>query len=160
MSSMLGFQVPLLRAVIDACQLPPVSEVARAPDIQDVYRITIHLFDRRACDSVSTLRCSMTEGVVLETVYQRALLLKPITHRIDGERYETFVKAVKNLGFDRMHDQPDLPDYDATDLWLIERAAGTFGHNLIVAPDLARNEFARLANAIKNGLPEVLRQVK
>ncbi len=58
MSSFLGFQVPLLRSVIDSCKLPPVRQVAQQPGVQVVYRITIHLFDRRASDSVSTLRCS------------------------------------------------------------------------------------------------------
>ena len=160
MSSMLGFQAPLLRAVIDDCGLPPISEVARPPGVQDVYRITMHRFDRRACNSVSTLRCALTEGVVLETVYQRALLLQPLSHPIDGFRYEAFVKAVAALDFDHLRDQPDLPDYDATDLWLIERAAGTFTHGVIVAPELARDRHARLVNAVKNGLPETLRVVK
>ncbi len=80
MSSLLGFQAPLLRSMANQCQLPSIREVARAPGMQDAYRVTIHLFDRRACDSVSTLRCTTTEGIVLETVYQRTPLLKPIKH--------------------------------------------------------------------------------
>ncbi len=160
MSSILGFQAPLLRSVADECHLPSVSQIARAPGMQDVYRITIHLFDRRASDSVSTLRCSTTDGAVLETVYQRTPLLKPIKHVMDAAEYDAFVKAVASVSFDRLPDQPRLPDYDATDLWLVERAAGTFLHSVIVAPDLAQNQYARLVNAVKHGLPAVLRQVK
>lgn len=160
MTPILGFQAPLLRAVADGCALPSVSEIAWRAGVQDVYRITIHYFDGRACDSASTLCHSAAKGIVLETVYQRALLLKPLTHRIDAARYDTFVKAVMNLGFDHLYDQPNLPEYDATDLWLIERAAGTFSHSVILAPDLARDAYGRLANAVKHGLPEVLRIVK
>ncbi len=65
-----------------------------------------------------------------------------------------------SVSFDHLPDQPDLPGYDATDLWLVERAAGTFAHSVIVAPDLARDQYARLVNAVKHGLPAVLRQVK
>ncbi len=160
MSSLLGFQAPLLRSVADECRLPPIREVARAPGMQDAYRITIYLFDRRASDSISTLCCSTTGGAVLETVYQRTLLLNPIRHVIDAADYDEFVKALASVSFDRLPDQSGLPDYDATDLWLIERAAGTFAHSVIVAPDLAQDQYARLVNAVKHGLPAVLRQVK
>jgi len=53
-----------------------------------------------------------------------------------------------------------LPAYNLTDLWLIERAAGTFAHSVILAPELARDEYSKLVNAVKNGLPEALRVVK
>ncbi len=35
-----------------------------------------------------------------------------------------------------------------------------FLHSVIVAPDLARGEYGRLVNAVKHGLPAVLRQLK
>lgn len=158
-ASILGFQAPLLRAIADQLGLKPISEIARLPGVHEVYRITVQYFDGRACNSAATLRSSLT-GVVLETVYQRALARKPIAHGIDEARYEEFVQAVKSLRFDRMRDQPNLPDYNSTDLWLVERAAGTFYHNVILAPELARDAYGRLANAVKHGLPEALRQVK
>jgi hypothetical protein len=43
---------------------------------------------------------------------------------------------------------------------LVERAAGTFIHSVVVAPDTAVDHHARLVNAVKNGLPEALRLVK
>ena len=88
------------------------------------------------------------------------MLSKPITHPIEDARYQEFVKAVMGLHFDKLPDQPDLPAYNSTDLWLIERAAGTFSHSVILAPELARDEFSKLVNAVRNGLPEALRQVK
>ena len=92
--------------------------------------------------------------------YQRALNRKPLSHRIEEQRYTEFITAVKGINFDHLPDQPDLPAYNSTDLWLVERAAGTYSHSVILAPELARDAHNRLANAIKHGLPEALRQVK
>ena len=159
-ASILGFQAPLLRSIAAQLGLPTISEVAGKPGVREVYRFTVHYFDGRACNSVATLICSQTSDVKLENVYQRALNRKPITHSIEDTRYTEFVKAVKGLPFDKLPDQPNLPAYNSTDLWLIERAAGTFSHNVILAPELALDDFSKLANAVRNGLPEALRMVK
>lgn len=164
-ASLLGFQAPLLRSIAEELQLPPLTEIARQPGTHEVYRITVHYYDGRACNSVATLRGSATQAVMLEVLYQRALNRKPLTHHIEDQRYTAFVKALKSVGFDHLGDQPGLPAHDATDLWLVERAAGTFSHSVIIAPELAplglvRDNYRRLANAVKNGLSEALRQVK
>lgn len=157
---MLGFQAPLLRSVADQLKLTPVKVIAQQPGVQEVYRVTVHYFDGRACNSVTTLRRVFPDGIVLETVYQHALREQPLIHRLDEPRFEEFVKAVKGLRFDKLADQPDLPDHHTTDLWLVERASGTFIHSVILAPELARDQHNALANAIKHGLPEALRVVK
>src|SRR4051812_25105173 len=136
-ASILGFQAPLLRSVAAQLGLPPVSEVARTPGVREVYRFTIHYYDGRACNSVSTLTVSPTGGVRLENVYQHALNRKPIAYLIEDARYNGFVRAVKGLAFDKLPDQPNLPAYNSTDLWMIERAAGTFSHSVILAPEFA-----------------------
>ena len=159
-ASMLGFQAPLLRSVADQLGLPPVSEVARTPGVREVYRFTVHYYDGRACNSVATLTVSPTGGIRLENVYQRALLSKPLTHLIEDTRYAEFVRAVMGLHFDKLPDQPNLPAYNSTDLWMIERAAGTFLHGVILAPEFANDVYSMLANAVRHGLPEVLRVVK
>ena len=159
-ASILGFQAPLLRSVADQLGLPPVSEVARIPGVREVYRFTVHYYDGRACNSVATLGVSPTGGIQLENVYQRALLNKPLSYSIEAERYQEFVRAVMGLHFDKLPDQPNLPTYNLTDLWMIERAAGTFLHSVILAPEQARDEFSMLVNAVRHGLPEALRVVK
>ncbi len=157
---MLGFQAPLLRSVADQLKLPSVKTLARQPGIHELYRITVHYFDGRACNSVATLRRASVEGLVLETVYQHALGEQPLVHQIDEVRFEALVKAIKGLRFDKLADQPNLPDHHTTDLWLVERAAGTFVHSVILAPEIALDQYNALANAIKHGLPEALRVVK
>jgi hypothetical protein len=158
-ASNLSFHAPLLRTVAEGLKLLSIAKIAAQPGVREVYRITVHFFDGRACNSVATLRRSF-DGSVLEVVYQQALGHKPIQHRISDERYDEFFKALKSLDFDKMRDQPNLPEHNTTDLWLIERAAGTFRHSVILAPELAQEDYARLANSVRNGLPEALRQVK
>jgi hypothetical protein len=155
--SVLRFHAPMLRAISDALRLEPVSQIARQPGTKAVYRITVNYYDGRASNSVATLHCA-AERIELQVAYQRAFSAKPLTYRIDELRYETFVRALQSLRFDRMTDQPDLPEYNAADLWLVERAAGTFVHSVIVAPTLARDDHGRLVNAVRHGLPEALRQ--
>ena len=158
--SILGFQSPLLRGIAEQLQLPSVRELARQPGSHEIYRITIHYFDGRACNSVSTLRRIVAGNFVLGSAFQRALGNKSLAHTIERERYADFVKALNSLNFDHMGDQPNLPGYNSTDLWMVERAAGTFSHSVILAPELARDNYMRLVNAVRNGLPEALRQIK
>lgn len=159
-ASILGFQAPLLRAIADSLALAPVTTIARQAGVQEVCRITVQYYDGRACNSAATLRSTRVEGAVLEIAYQRALKRRPLVHTIDAERYAEFVKALKGIDFDHLGDQPDLPAYNSTDLWLVERAAGTFSHSVILAPELARDAYNRLANAVRHGLPEALREVR
>lgn len=159
-ASILGFQAPLLRSIADQLGLPPASEVARKPGVREVFRFTVHYYDGRACNSVATLSVVQTSGVRLENVYQRALNRKPITYPIEDARYAEFVRAVMGIHFDKLPDQPNLPAYNSTDLWMIERAAGTFLHSVILAPEFALNDYSKLTNAVRNGLSEALRVVK
>jgi hypothetical protein len=160
MPSLLGYHLPTLRGVAEHLGLERVEQMARRPGVQAVYRVTVHYFDARASDSVATLQRTSMERVTLELHFQRALGGKPLQLPITVSRYETFVTALQGLGFDRLSDQSNLPTYNTTDVWLIERAAGAFSHSIIVAPELAQDAYARLVNAVKNGLPEALKQVK
>ena len=158
MSSVLGYQLPMLLRIAERIGLPTVAQMARRPGVQVVYRVTVHYHDGRACDSVATLLKSVAEGITFEVHYQNALQGKPLTPEIAPAGYEDFVQALQHINFDRMGDQPDLSS--AADLWLLERAAGTFAHSVVIAPHSASDLHARLVNAVKNGLPEALRVVK
>ena len=159
--SLFNSHAPSLRAIADAMQLESVSLLVRRPGVQDVYRITVHYYDRRACDSVATLSKSITGGVTLDVVHRRALDHKPLTYRVDDARLRAFVAMIQRVRFDKLTDQPNLPVYDSTDLWLIERAAGTFRKSVIVAPANAdADPYKMLVEAVRNYMPEALRQVK
>jgi len=159
----LSFHAPLLRGVAERLRLPSVMTLARGVGVTGVWRITVHYFDSRAPDTVATLMRRSGVGTGLEVWTERPDI-PPITLTLSAERWATFTTAALSLRFDQLADQPNLPIYDTTDLWLIERAAGTFVHSVIVAPALAdaawqtpdQAGWTRLASVVRNGLPEAV----
>ncbi|MBE2266735.1 MAG: hypothetical protein IAE80_00795 [Anaerolinea sp.] len=158
--SLLGYHVPLLRGLAAELKCAPVGEMAQRPGVTDVYRVTVHYYDRRACDSVATLVKTITGGVTLDVVYRRALAQKPLTYKIAEERYQKLVLAFKAAGFDKLVDQSGLPAHDSTDVWMVERAAGSFVRGIIVAPDVpAPAPYQAVIAAVRHALPEAMRMV-
>lgn len=159
----LSFHAPLLRGVAERLRLPTVMTVARGVGVTGVWRVTVHYFDGRAPDTVATLTRRTGAGTGLEVWTERPGD-PSVTWTLSDERWATFTTAALSLRFDHLADQPNLPVYDSTDLWLIERAAGTFVHSVIVAPALAdaawktpdQAAWTRLVSAIRNGLPEAI----
>jgi hypothetical protein len=157
---LLSFHAPALRAIAESLRLPPLLEVMRQPGVQTAYRVTVIYHDGRFSNSVATVRRTMLEGVPLEIAFQRALDGKPLRYLIPPPRYEMFVKALAMQGFDKLADQENLPDYNVTDFWLIERAAGSFVRSVIVAPELATGKHATIVAAVRTYLPEALKEVE
>lgn len=146
-----------LRAIADRLQLPSVRQMAQQPGVRAVYRLTVYHHDRRALDSVATLR-RVGEEAHLTIVHERMFFIKPITHIIPLKRYESFTTGLQKLRFDHLGDQPDIPLY-SLDLWMLERAAGSFVHGVIVAPAAASGAHAALIDIIQTHLPEALREI-
>lgn len=157
--SLYSSQATTLRAIIDSTGAAPLLQLARLPGVRNVYRITVHHHDGRARDSVATLIDHKVEGARLEIAYRVTFGGKPLHHPIPPARYEAFIEAMNGIRFDHLKDPPALPPYGA-DLWLIERAAGTFSNGVIVAPDTADGAHASLVCAVRAHLPDVLREVR
>ena len=84
---------------------------------------------------------------------------KPLVYNVTTQRYEHFVATLNAVRFDQLDDQPALPPYGA-DLWLLERAAGSFTKSVVLAPDRAEGTHATLVAAVRADLPEALREVR
>lgn len=153
------YQAFLLRSIGDQMKLTPLQKVALLPGISAVYRLTVRYHDRRAHDSVATLRRFGRERPALEIVYRGLFEHRPLNLPVDPACYEAFMVALQKLRFDHLKDQPNLPTY-GTDLWLLERAAGSFAKSLILAPQLATEVHAALVAAVQTHLPEMLREVQ
>ncbi len=153
------YQAYLLRSIGDQIQLTPLQAIALQPGISGVYRLTARYHDRRAYDSVGTLRRFGRERPTLEMVYRGLFDHKPVAVAVEPPKYEAFALALQKLRFDQLKDQPDLPTY-GVDLWLLERAAGSFTKSLILAPELAKDVHAALVETVRTHLPELLREVR
>jgi hypothetical protein len=148
----------LLRSIAERLGLEPVKTLIRVPGMRALLRLTVYYHDRRALDAVGTLAYNRTNGIDLAVRYRGVFANKPLHYPYSENRYEGLSRALAGLHFDHLKDQPYLPLY-GLDFWLIERAAGGFVHSVIVAPQSAVNDHARLVTTIKTYLPEVLKEI-
>ncbi|MBZ0298774.1 MAG: hypothetical protein K8J31_03490 [Anaerolineae bacterium] len=150
-------QAAMLRGITERMGLPPIRTLCKEPDVLGVYRITVDYYDRRAHDSCATLVIRRS-GAQLAMHYQRAFDQKPILYPIATIQLEAFSHALQTLKFDTLSDQPEIPLY-GLDFWMVERAAGTFVHSVIISPQTAPGRHADLVRAIQTHLPEALRLI-
>lgn len=146
----------MLRGISDQAEVKTVPRIASEPGVKAVYRLTIRYHDRRSSDSVATLKWS--NEAVLSVVYRGLFGHKPVIFGIERERYEAFAQEMNKLGFDKLADQPNIPPHGA-DLWLFERAAGSFYKSVVIAPELTGNVYARMVFEVQRLLPEATRFV-
>jgi hypothetical protein len=150
----------VLRVIADRTGAAPLKKVALQPGLQAAYRISVHYYDKRACDSVATLcRFTSEDTRTLEVRYAGAFQEKALFHQIELEHYEAFMRVLQKVRFDHLADQPGLPAH-GIDLWLVERAAGSFNKGVILSPKYAAGAYAVIVDAVKTHLPEALRTVK
>jgi hypothetical protein len=148
-----------LRAIADQMSLPSTRKLAQSPGVSAVYRLTVRYHDRRAADSVATLMRVGKSEAKLEIVYRGLFNHKPVVVAFDEARYEAFTSILQKVHFDSLTDQQNIPSH-GVDLWLLERAAGTFNKSVIIAPELTGSVYARLVYMIGSTLPEAVREVK
>lgn len=161
MPSPIHTRITLMKSIAEKLGLPPIQTLAKQPGTQSVHRITFHYFDARLPERVATLSKTITTGIRIEAKPSQNPNEKLDIFPITPFRFEQLTKSLQSIHFDTLPDQEELPYYDSVDLWMVERAAGTFHHNVIVAPALALDAsvsmHARLVNLIRNVLPEAVR---
>ena len=148
-----------MRAIVEAVGVESLPEIARRPGVRAVYRVAVHHHDGRARDAVGTLSVHATEGARLDVVYRVTFGEKALVHRIAPVQLAAFTRVLQLVTFDRLDDQPSLPPY-GVDLWMIERAAGSFSRSVILAPDVTEYPYIALADAVRQNLPQILREVR
>ncbi len=150
-----------LRFIAVRLALPDLATVVREPGIGEAYRVTVQYHDGRHPDQIGTLTFGAMRGgsATLTVAYRRAadkpLIFMPT---IPIERARIFAAAIRALDFDRSDDMPDIP-IRGTDVWLVERASGTFQHDVVLAPDVATGVHAQIAAIVRGHLREMVRAI-
>lgn len=152
------YHADALRLIARRLNLPELRAIVRQPGISEAYRLTIYYHDGRHPDQVATLIRTQYDRVTLVTVYRRVRHQPALDYSLDPDRYRLFDLALRRLGFDRHDNQPDLP-YSGADLWLLERASGSFAHSIVIAPEQATGVYARMVAAVRDHLPEAARAI-
>lgn len=149
-----------LRRIAERMALPAVPALALQPGVTAIYRVTVYYVDQRAYHTVATVEQSPVKGAVLELRYEGAFGSKALRYTLIPTRYEAFVTDIRSVGFDRLPDAPQLTSKEGViDVWMIERAAGSFYHSVILAPALALGVYATLVAATRAHLPEAVREI-
>ncbi|WP_119068005.1 hypothetical protein [Aggregatilinea lenta] len=128
------------------------------PGINEAFRITIQYHDGRHPNQVATLTRNHTGAAPLTVVYDKPGKDVRFSYPIPPERYQSLLLALRRIKFDKLDDQPEVPFF-GVDLWLVERASGSFYHDVVLSPDSARGFYRELILALRTHLKEALREI-
>ena len=153
-------QAAPLRFIATRLSVPELEQVARQPGVAEAFRITVQYHDGRHPDQVATYIKMQTGSALRLTVHYRRASEKPLIleYNVDSQRFQAFNTALRKRGFDKLDDCDDIPWYGA-DLWLIERAAAHFHHDMIIAPDSAAGIHGEIVKLVREYLHEAVRGV-
>ncbi|MDE2821550.1 MAG: hypothetical protein OXI40_17600 [Chloroflexota bacterium] len=135
-----------------------LNRVARRAGVMSVLQVTAYYFGRRAHHSVARVIEYQLGEVEMLLVYEGFNRHKPLRLSVPKDRLEKLVRALRQAKFDTLSDQDGLSFSDRS-LWLIQRAAGTYSHSVIVAPDKPQLPWSSIVNAIDDYLPGAIREV-
>ncbi|MEM6282783.1 MAG: hypothetical protein AAF787_11360 [Chloroflexota bacterium] len=157
-NSTYSYQHYLLRSISTQFQLPDTPTIAQQPGIQSVFRVTCHYPGGDFPDSVATVVSSQVGQPTL-TVHRNGSESNG-ENMLDRQAFEALTATLSTVKFDKLADQPDIPSTRAN-LWLIERAAGSFIKGVLLSPELATDDYQSLVFRLHELLPaavEPLRQ--
>jgi hypothetical protein len=135
-----------------------LRNVARQPGVNEVVRITIQYDEAEHPNQVATLTRGHGGECVLKVIYDKPNKHVYFDYPVSVERYLALLMALRRVKFDTLDDQPDVP-YFGVDLWLIERASGSFYHDVVLSPVSARGLYRELVLAVHEHLKEALRPI-
>jgi hypothetical protein len=135
-----------------------LKNVIHRPGVNEAIRVTIQHDSRDHPNQVATLTRGHGGASALKVVYDKPGKDVFFDYAIDDERYKTLVTALRRVNFDTMDDQPEVPFF-GVDLWLVERASGSFYHDVVLSPEGARGFYRELILALREHLKEALRPI-
>lgn len=138
--------------------LPDLELVAAGAGVMSTFQVAAYYAERRVRHSVARVIEYQMGEIELQLAYEGVSLGKPLRlslERQDLEKLQAVLLAVK---FGKLGDQADL-SYSERSLWLIQRAAGSHLHGIMVAPDRPEPPYSTIVNAIDAFLPEAIREV-
>lgn len=132
--------------------------VTQQPTVNEAFRVTIQYADPQFPNQVATLTRGHGGTASLTVIYDKPGKQVYFTYPVEAARFQDFLAALRRAKFDHLDDQPDVP-YFGVDLWLVERASGSFYHDVVMSPDSARGFYRELLLAIRQYLREAVRSI-
>jgi hypothetical protein len=135
-----------------------LRNITQQPGVNESFRVTIQYNDTQHPNQVATLTRGHSGTCHLKIVYDRPNKDVHFDYPVEVERYKALLAALRRVKFDSLDDQPDVP-YFGVDLWLVERASGSFYHDVVLSPDSARGFYRELILAIREHVKEAVRTI-
>src|SRR4051812_26212281 len=149
----------MLTTIVEQMKLASLEKLALQPGVRAVYRLTIRYHDRRAYDSVATVIRTGSVGANLEVVFRGRFEQKPLRFPVTQVDYEGLVAGFQKVNFDKLGDQPKLLSY-GQDLWMWERAAGTFHKSVLLSPEAAEGVYWELVRLTWTHVGEAVKMLE
>jgi len=149
----------VLHIIAERLGLQMLRQVASRPGVNEALRVTIHYPDGSLPDSVATLERGVGAACRLSVMYDRYDDRgEPYQYefKIPLERYHKLLTALRLSRFESLDDAFDAPPA-GVDAWLVERAAGSYFHDVVLSPTNATGHHREVALALKTHLPESMR---
>ncbi len=138
--------------------LPDLERAASRAGVMSVLQVSAYYAERRVRHSVARVIEYQTGEITMQVVFQGVNLDEPLRLTLDRERLEGLERALLRARFEQLADQAGL-SYAERSLWLIQRAAGSHVHGIMVAPDRPETPYTSIVNAIDDYLPEAIREI-
>jgi len=153
-------QAAPLRFIALRLDLPDLALEATRPGVTEAFRLTIKYHDARHPDQIATATKMQADKSARMAVHYRRSNDVPLilSHTLDVERFRNFMASLKKIGFDKLDDASNI-DWYASDLWLVERGASAFHHDMIIAPDTATGAHAEIVTLVREQLHESIRAI-
>jgi hypothetical protein len=138
--------------------LPNLAEAARAAGVMGILEVSAYYAGRRVRHSVARVLEYQLGEIELQVAYEGVRLGAIPRIAIDETRMEKLNAVLLAVKFRSLRHQLDLSN-DERSLWLIQQAAGSYIHGIMVAPDRPEPPYSTIVNAIDDYLPEAIREV-
>ena len=135
-----------------------LRHVVQQPGVNEAVRVTVQYHDGRHPNQVATLTRGHGPQCTLLVVYDKPNKDVRFSYTVPLERYLALLTALRRARFDTLDDQPDVPFF-GVDLWLVERASGSFYHDVVIQPESASGPHSEVVHAFREQLREALRPV-
>ncbi len=138
--------------------LPDIERIAARAGVMSVLQITAYYASRRVRHTVARVVEHQSGAIEMQLAYEGVNLEKPIRLPVANDNLEKIQAVLLEARFGKLGDQANL-SYDERSLWLIQQAAGTHAHGILVAPHRPELPYSIIVNAIDAYLPEAIREV-
>ena len=138
--------------------LPDLERVAARAGVVSVWQVSAWHGERRLRHSVGRVIELQTGEHELQLAYEGVKLAEPIRHAVSEENMDKLRAVMLRQRFGKLGNQPGI-SRDERVIWLVQRAAGSHLHGILVAPDRPLKPWSAIVNAIDAYLPEAIREV-